>query len=291
MAPGLLLGLTAGLGLWMCVRALHPAARPLHDELVALERPPREPDIDASPVRVSVRRLALAMSFDRADSTVTADLAVLDRDYDQYAAEKLTAATAGLITPALFAAVCTAGGVNVPATLVAVACIAFAVAGYATPRLLVRSESARRRDDFRHALSAYLDLVAILLAGGRGVESALWDAAATGSGWSFRLLRSALEQAARYGTSPWRAFGDLGDRLALADLSELTSSIQLAGSSGAKVKASLVAKADSLRHHELAASESAAEQATEQMAVPVVLLLVAFLLFIGWPAVAHVLAL
>jgi Flp pilus assembly protein TadB len=291
MAPGLLLGLIAGLGLWMCVRALHPAARSLHDELVALEHPTRQHEIDASPLRVTVRRTALAMSFDRADRTVAADLAVLDRHYDQYAVEKLTAATAGLVTPALFAAVCAAGGVSVPATLVAAGCVAFAVAGYATPRLVVRSEAARRRDDFRHALSAYLDLVAILLAGGRGVESALWDAAATGSGWSFRLLRSALEQAARHGTSPWRALGELGDRLALTDLSELTSSIQLAGSSGAKVKASLVAKADSLRHHELAATESAAERATEQMAVPVVLLLVAFLLFIGWPAVAHVLAL
>jgi Flp pilus assembly protein TadB len=292
MAPGLLLGLGAGLGVWMCIRALHPAARSLHDELDLLRRPqPLRPIAAMPPFRDRVIRIATALSFDRADRSLTADLAVLDRDYDQYAVEKLTTATAGLLTPALFAAVCAVGGVNVPSSMVAVACVGLAVAGYAMPRLLVRSEAARRRDDFRHGLSAYLDLVAILLAGGRGVESALWDAAGTGSSWPFRLLHGGLEQAARHGRSPWRALGELGDRLDLVDLSQLTSSIQLAGSSGAKVKASLIAKADSLRDHELAAAESAAERATEQMAVPVVLLLVAFLLFIGWPAVAHVLAL
>ena len=49
--------------------------------------------------------------------------------------------------------------------------------------------------DFRYALSLFLDLVVIVLAGGGGVETALYDAANAGSGWAFGELRRALNAA------------------------------------------------------------------------------------------------
>jgi Flp pilus assembly protein TadB len=294
MLPALLAGIGVGLGVWMCLRAVHPAARPLHEELAALSRPrwSATPDTpQTSPLRDRLARLAVALSVFDDDSALRTDLACLDRSAERYALERLAAVTAGLCVPVLFAALCAAGGVTIAPAPIMIVALALAAGGFFVPRLIVRTDAARRRDDFRHGLSAYLDLVAILLAGGRGVESALWDAARTGSGWTFRRLHSSLEQAAREGRSPWSVLSELADRLGLDELAQLTSSITLAGDSGAKVKASLVAKAASLRDHELAAFEAGAERASEQMAGPVVLLLVAFLVFIGWPALAHVLAL
>ena len=55
------------------------------------------------------------------------------------------------------------------------------------------------------------------------------------------------------------------------------------------MRASLAAKGASLRAHELAEAETAAQAATERMSLPVVLLFAGFLAFVGYPAVEHVL--
>jgi len=110
-------------------------------------------------------------------------------------------------------------------------------------------------------------------------------------GWPFRRIRVALETAQHQGRSPWSTLDELADVVALPALRELTSSITLAGDSGAKVRASLTAKAASLRDRQLADAHAAAERASEQMSLPVVALLVAFLLLIAirpspmcWPS-------
>ena len=82
----------------------------------------------------------------------------------------------------------------------------------------------------------------------------------------------------------------LGNELGVAELGELAASVGLAGSEGAKVRASLAAKAASLRSHQLAEAETTAQAATEKMSLPVVLLFAGFLCFIGYPAIERVLA-
>jgi Flp pilus assembly protein TadB len=134
-----------------------------------------------------------------------------------------------------------------------------------------------------------LDLVVVALAGGGGVETALADAAGVGSGWAFALLRRALDHARLARQTPWAALGRLGQELGVGELSELAASVALAGTEGAKVRASLAAKAASLRTHELAEAETADQAATERMSLPVVLLFAGFLLFLGYPAVEKVL--
>ena len=56
------------------------------------------------------------------------------------------------------------------------------VAGWFYARLDLRSDAEKARREFRHALAAYLELVTILMAGGAGVETAMFDAAAIGEG-------------------------------------------------------------------------------------------------------------
>jgi hypothetical protein len=129
----------------------------------------------------------------------------------------------------------------------------------------------------------------VALAGGGGVETALADAASVGSGWAFASLRRALEEARLARQTPWVALGRLGQELGVDELSELAASVALAGTEGAKVRASLAAKSASLRTHELAEAETADQAATERMSLPVVLLFAGFLLFLGYPAVEKVL--
>ena len=83
--------------------------------------------------------------------------------------------------------------------------------------------------------------------------------------------------------------GHLGSELGISELTELAASVTLAGTEGAKVRASLTAKAAALRTRQLTDAEATAQAATERMSLPVVLLFGGFLLLIGFPAVAHVL--
>ena len=60
--------------------------------------------------------------------------------------------------------------------------LAFATGGALLPNLTVHADAERRRQSFKHALGAYLDLVSINLAAGRGVETALGPGGPVGPG-------------------------------------------------------------------------------------------------------------
>ena len=49
------------------------------------------------------------------------------------------------------------------------------------------------------------------MAGGAGVETAMFDAAAIGRGPAFRHLRTALSAAQARREPPWQSLGELGD--------------------------------------------------------------------------------
>jgi len=140
---------------------------------------------------------------------------------------------------------------------------------------------------FRHALTAYLDLVVISLSGGSGVEAALAEAARTGQGWSFSAIRRALAAARLSRTAPWTTLRQLGDELDVPALQEIAATMALAGSEGAKVRASLASKAQGLRDQALADADAASQQATERMSLPVICMFAGFMLFIAYPAMSH----
>jgi len=162
-------------------------------------------------------------------------------------------------------------------------------AGFVVPDLRVRAEATRRRAGFRHALSAYLDLVWVTLAGGAGIDSALTNSVGIGRGWAFDRIGKALTAARLTRTTPWAGLCRLGEELDVAELAEFAASISLAGTEGAKVRATLGAKAAALRTRQLTDAEGEAQAATERMTLPVMVLLLGFLVFIAYPALILVL--
>src|SRR5690606_10536104 len=154
------------------------------------------------------------------------------------------------------------------------------VAGWLYARADLRSDADKARREFRHALAAYLELVTILMAGGAGVETAMFDAAAAGEGPTFRQLRTAMSAAQARREPPWAVLGGLGDRLGVTELEELHASMSLAGD-GAQVRDTLAAKADGMRLRDLAALETEAQAKSETMVLPVVLMFAGFLVLIG----------
>lgn len=218
------------------------------------------------------------------------DLAVLGLDPAVHVAEKAALALTGLVAPAVCQLLLAVAGVALAIEVPLVLAVGLAVGGFVLPDVNVRSAAMARRREFRHALSAYLDLVWIALAGGAGVDSAIDGAARVSDSWEFTQIRRALEHARLIRATPWTGLRRLGERLDVVELAELSASVSLAGTQGARVRASLAAKADSLREHRLAEAEADAQAATERMALPVGLLFLGFLVFIAYPAVVQVMA-
>jgi Flp pilus assembly protein TadB len=233
----------------------------------------------------------LAETADRSGlrlASTKADLAVTGKPLERFYLDKVLFAVVGFVlVPALIA---TVGfiGLRLPVIVPVWVSLVLSVSGFFLPDVLIKGEAAQRRRSFRHALSAFLELVRINLAGGAGIEGALYDAVNVGQGWAFSQLRETLAVARLSGETPWAAMGRLGTELQVEELVELASSLVLAGSEGAKIRESLAAKADSLRRHEAALAEAKAQEASERMSLPIGLLLLGFLIFLGYPAVAHI---
>ena len=290
MIVGLLLGAGLGLGVFLAGRALLVRRVPLAVALGALDRPraawsqpAAEPETRTGARTVAVLR-RVGVDLDR----LASDLRVTGRTQERHAVEKLAAAGAGAATPLVMAFVASAGRVSVPLGLVTAAALAFGGAGFFLPDVLLRDAARARRAAFSTALSAYLDLVNVLLAGSAGTETALVAAAGAGDGWVFAKLRAALVRAEATRRSPWDVFAELGVELRVSDLHELAASVRLAGEQGARIRSSLAAKAASLRGQQLARVEASAQAVSERMAVPNVLMFLGFLAFAGYPAIVSI---
>jgi len=288
-----LLGAGTGLGAWLVLRAIWPRPVPLTTIRAQLARPARSAAAGVETLRstrdqfgqVATRVLA---AFGQKSADREQLFCLTDRTSGQHALEKLIGAAGGVLGVALIGTGLTFAGVAPPTLVLVVFALGVGVGGFLFPDWSLREEAERRRRAFRHALSSYLDLVNVILAGGGGIETSLHAAADAGDGWAFAAIRRSLDRARLTNRSPWDTFAALGEELGINELRELSASVELAGRQGSRVNASLAAKADSLRGHQIAETEAAAEAATERMTIPVAVLLLGFLIFIAYPAVQQI---
>jgi len=294
MISALLLGAGFGIGLWALAVWLFPPRPSLHALVDRLHATPTPPPIltedgNGWALRLGKPFVKSLASLGLPNRRLMRDLAVTGKGAQHHLAEKATLALTGLLLPFVVELVLALAGFGMPWELPAFGGLLLAVGGFLLPDMAVHQEAERRRANFRHALSAYLNLIRVLLAGGAGVDGALSTAVGIGCGWAFQQLRRALDIAHITRTTPWATLGRLGAELDVHQLSELAASVSLAGTEGARVRASLAAKASALRIRELTDAEGEAQASTERMSVPVVLLFAGFLVFIGFPAVVRVL--
>jgi len=213
-----------------------------------------------------------------------ADVAVTGSNLQHVAVEKLKAAGgAAALTAALSVFF---GWVSSPLWLMVVAGGA-GVVGYNLPDIELKKKAAERRIEFSRALTAFMTLLTSSIAGGGGINNALNDASLMGEGWVFVHIRDALDEANLSGTSSWVALERLGRDLNISALIELAGSLTLAGTSGARVTETLIARAESSRAKELAEVRADAEAKSSKLGLPVGLIMLAWAGFMAFPAILN----
>jgi Flp pilus assembly protein TadB len=280
-------GVLAGLGVFLIVRELIPARTRLDAALARLdpaaERDPAAEYVTAAKgLRTVARRLAAVAPWLPVPST---DLSLLGQDREDWLASKITCGLLGLVAVPMFAALLAFGGVAMPVAVPAVASLALGGCLFFAPDLVTRINAAERRVDFRHALTSYLDLVALERGAGAGPTEALEAAADIGGGWAFQRIAAALDQARKSGAAPWTALAALAADTGVSELADLADIAEVAGQEGARILETLSARAESMRTQALAADRATAGSRGTTMVVPIALLGAGFLLLLAFPIV------
>jgi hypothetical protein len=218
------------------------------------------------------------------------DLDLLNRSVEKFMLTKVALVLLGLFVPAYLTVMTALIGVSLPFVLPAV--FGLALGGYLwfLPDLDIKAKAHRARLEFGHAADAYLDLVALKRIGEAGTTEALEQAAQLGHGWAFERLQSALLEARLNNAPPWDGLRELADRLDLPDLNDVADIGRLSGTEGARIYATLRARAKSVRTRLLTAEAEQAKAAVSQLEAPAALLLLVMLILIGYPLFSRILS-
>lgn len=220
--------------------------------------------------------------------SLRADLALTGQSFDALLGRKLIAAVGGFLGGLLGLSAIRLAGLSLPTFAPAVLAVIAAGVAFIAPDIDVRKQAARRRGEFREQLSVYLDLVSLKMAGHAAAAAALPEAAQRGGGWPMMLIRDTLFRARQAGQSEWDALSELGERIGVPDLRELGSLVKLVADDGAQVRATLTARAASMRRARLAEEEAGAAERDQSMRLAQILIAVGFMIFVGYPAFVNI---
>ncbi|GAA1883936.1 type II secretion system F family protein [Asanoa iriomotensis] len=273
-----------GAGLAVFASGFNPPRPALADALDRLSRPPIAPlgrrrRLDVA-LATPLRRVGLPR-----DRTIR-DLAILDRDPAEYLAQQIVIAIAGMLILGALPVLWGLGG-QLPLWL---ALLGAAIAVRLTHSRL-HSAAEVRRAEMRETLSTLLDLVGGGLSGGAGVEQALGETMDELSGWAAVRIRRELDAAAqtrgRQRIHAWTAMRDLGAQIGVDELAELATAMEQAAA-GAPVAETMAVVAQTMRTRMTADMERRAHAASAQMAIPIMLFGLGYLIFLLYAAMGAI---
>jgi hypothetical protein len=289
-----LAGACIGTGIALTVRGLVPTHPDLRAALTHLRTPTRVPVSAAADRRTRARGRVVAWLDTHGPSgwvrLRATDLAVLGWTREKLLVQKLTVGLIGLALPVVTFGMIRAAGFGLGYGVPVVVTLAVGLAMSLLPDLAARGQAAEARMEFRRAVGAYFDLVALERAAEGGPVDALTRAASVARGWAFTRIADTLTRARLTGVAPWVALADLADQVGVSELTDLADVITLAGNDGAAIYDTLLAKARSIRAAALAATEATANARSETMTLPAALLGIGFVILVGYPALARIVA-
>ena len=293
-----LIGAVLGLGVYLLIRALAPGRRSAAGTVAQIdalrELGPHSAELGGGKgsLREALGRRTAEFYARQGwqQRSLRADLSILDRGWEAFLATKIGLAAYGFVFVPLVYGLLWALGVHLTVLVPIWLALIVAAGFFLAPDLEVRQKAKERREDFRRVVSAYLDLVAMNLAGGRGLPEALMSAAEISDGWAVRRIRNALADARLSGQTQWAALGALGLAIGVDELVDLGHALALTADDGAKIRSSLASRAETMRRRELSEIEGKAGQKSQSMLVAQVLLCTGFLVFLIYPAITQIVA-
>jgi len=282
-------GMLAAAGVVLAVRSLRPAPPSLTAALDQLSAQARPVIVAVTPATASQgawlpERVTAAL--EGRIKVADPDLKIIGWTRSQLVARKLTLALTGLFAPALLAALLAVVGLGALAVFPVFLGLGAAGVLWWLPTQEVAERAQAARVEFRANLEFFLTLVAGERRARGSVEQALEEAVEVSDSTTFVAMRRAIRRAMFAGHKPWRDLYALGEELNVPELRSLAEIAEVAAD-GAAVYKTLLTTARTLRHEELAAARTEANEVSERMVRPLGLLLYGMAAFIVIPFALH----
>ena len=217
-------------------------------------------------------------------TTRAADLDILGIPLHSHYGRKVAIAATGLLIPPAATYALSFYGITLPVAIPALASLVAAGLLFFAPDHEIRGKANQARSEMVHALSAYIDLIALQRRGGAGARQAMTAAAQVSRGWAFRRIAQELRRSELDQQMPWDALRDLARRIEVPQLEDLANIMRASERSGTQVYAGLRSRAASLRSEILADQKSKANASSERLVIPSVLTGFVLLLIFITPA-------
>ena len=218
------------------------------------------------------------------------DLAILGMPLRAYYGEKVASVLVALVGVPLL------GGLyslmmGLPLVVPALATVVMAVVAWLLPDRRIAQAAARARVEFRRALSAYIDLIALgRAAGGIGTRQAMETGAGLGRSWPFERIGTTVVRSRYSGVPPWDALAEIATQQGLPELDDLADTLRLAGEEGAQVFATLKARSSALRNAITTADRADVNARSDRLMLPTLVMAAAFIGVVIMAAVFRILA-
>jgi tight adherence protein C len=274
------------LGAMLLTAALAQPQPPVRRAVARLERLDRPVDASRSHLRRFAGHVASGVVV-RAPSLLPrdVDLRLIGRQREAHVLLILVTSASALLGPFVIVGVLHAlGAVGSAVVVPAGLGLCGMVAAPAILHAATLERAAAARTDLRHQLSAYLDVVTMLLAGNTGHEGALGEAARAGDGQLFRELQRRTREAVATGRSLVDALDATGRDLGLEELRQVAATTWLSASEGAPVARTLAAKCATLRSTLATEQEAEARLRTGRLTSPIVGMAFIFMALVLYPA-------
>jgi Flp pilus assembly protein TadB len=214
-------------------------------------------------------------------------LRLVGRSSEQHVARLGAAVIAGVLAPSLVVVTLqTTGVIGLNRFVPVVVALLCGGVGALVVHLTTVECAAAVRTDLRYQLSAYLDVVTMLLAGNSGYEGALDQASRAGDGRLFAEVRRRMRESAARGASLTDALHQTGADLGLDELEQVAATAALSAAEGAPVARTLAAKCATLRTALATEQESEARLRTSRLTTPIVGMALIFMALVIYPALS-----
>jgi hypothetical protein len=249
-----------------------------------------QPTADPTRRRDLPRTGVLAASLEALSQRLPSQLRVTRRELELagktthwWVMTKLAGALVGLAFPAWITAILSLGDLTPPLVIPVAVGVILALVGFVAPDDQVRRGAKAAEVEFRNVTSAFLDLVALSRLANAGISEAVTAVAAIGDGPAFERIRGAVERASAEGQQAWLGIKRLAAELELPDLNDVADILQTAALESASVSNTLMARARSLRERVLADQLALANERSEAMRLPAILLGISLLMLAAYP--------
>nr|WP_281356972.1 type II secretion system F family protein [Fodinicola acaciae] len=256
----LICGVLIGGGFALVVRGASRYRRPLVELIAASTatlRPPRPWNDEEAPLARTVAWIGVLRP------AVRADLRLLNRSLSAHLGRCAFAAVGGCVAGTALSIV---GGA--PLLVAVVGAVAGAAGGVWWIGHALATDAAARRDRIVHALSVWLDLVAMATRGAAGIDQAIVQATEHICGEGADQIRDGLVAARNSGVPHYRGLQRLATHCQVAEIRDVAAVLELGTTDGTRVRPALRDLAETLRATRRAAVRAQMSAATERIWVP-----------------------